>query len=540
MKLFKNIKIATLGLAGALTMTSCLNELDQAPVDPDSFTEIDVFADAASAKGALAKLYAALAITGQQGPSGQGDIQGIDEGSSQFTRMLYNLNELTTDHAVVAWGDPGLPNLHAMDWTSSNQWVEGMYYRLAQEVSFTNSFISNAAALSSDAEVAAYIAEARFLRAYAYYNLLDLFGEVPLLTELKAEKPSQASKDEIFNFIESELIAIESDLKATGSNEYGRVDETAAQALLSRLYLNAESFIGVDKYTECITYSNKVFNGAYSLHVNDANGNGSSYDDLFLADNDANGAANEMIFPLLFDGIQTQTYGGMTFLVHASVGGSMNPVDFGINGGWFGLRSTKALVEKFNPSASNSNGEPIAWGDNRALFYTDGQAFEIDKISEFSGGYTITKFKNVTSQGEAGSDPNGDFPDSDLPLIRVAEIYLNYAEAVLRGGAGGSESQALEYVNQLRARAFGDNSGSIDAAELSLQFVLDERSRELYWEGFRRTDLIRYGQYTTGSYLWPWKGDVSTGTAVESYRSVFPIPANVIAVNPNLVQNEGY
>jgi hypothetical protein len=540
MKLFKNIKIATLGLAGALTMTSCLNELDQAPVDPDSFTEIDVFADAASAKGALAKLYAALAITGQQGPSGQGDIQGIDEGSSQFTRMLYNLNELTTDHAVVAWGDPGLPNLHAMDWTSSNQWVEGMYYRLAQEVSFTNSFISNAAALSSDAEVAAYIAEARFLRAYAYYNLLDLFGEVPLLTELKAEKPSQASKDEIFNFIESELIAIESDLKATGSNEYGRVDETAAQALLSRLYLNAESFIGVDKYTECVTYSNKVFNGAYSLHVNDANGNGSSYDDLFLADNDANGAANEMIFPLLFDGIQTQTYGGMTFLVHASVGGSMNPVDFGINGGWFGLRSTKALVEKFNPSDSNGNGEPIAWGDNRALFYTDGQAFEIDKISEFSGGYTITKFKNVTSQGEAGSDPNGDFPDSDLPLIRVAEIYLNYAEAVLRGGAGGSESQALDYVNQLRTRAFGNNSGSIDAAELSLQFVLDERSRELYWEGFRRTDLIRYGQYTTGSYLWPFKGDVSTGTAVESYRSVFPIPANVIAVNPNLVQNEGY
>jgi hypothetical protein len=540
MKLFKNIKIATLGLAGALTMTSCLNELDQAPVDPDSFTEIDVFADAASAKGALAKLYAALAITGQQGPSGQGDIQGIDEGSSQFTRMLYNLNELTTDHAVVAWGDPGLPNLHAMDWTSSNQWVEGMYYRLAQEVSFTNSFISNAAALSSDAEVAAYIAEARFLRAYAYYNLLDLFGEVPLLTELKAEKPSQASKDEIFNFIESELIAIESDLKATGSNEYGRVDETAAQALLSRLYLNAESFIGVDKYTECVTYSNKVFNSAYSLHVSDANGNGSSYDDLFLADNDANGAANEMIFPLLFDGIQTQTYGGMTFLVHASVGGSMNPVDFGINGGWFGLRSTKALVEKFNPSASNSNGEPIAWGDNRALFYTDGQAFEIDKISEFSGGYTITKFKNVTSQGEAGSDPNGDFPDSDLPLIRVAEIYLNYAEAVLRGGAGGSESQALDYVNQLRARAFGDNSGNIDATALSLQFVLDERSRELYWEGFRRTDLIRYGQYTTGSYLWPFKGDVSTGTAVESYRSVFPIPANVIAVNPNLVQNEGY
>ncbi len=540
MKLFKNIKIATLGIAGALTMTSCLGDLDQTPVDPDSFTEIDVFADANSAKGALAKLYAALAITGQQGPSGQGDIQGIDEGSSQFTRMLYNLNELTTDHAVVGWGDPGLPNLHAMDWSSSNQWVEGMYYRLAQEVSFTNSFISNAAALSGDAEVAAYIAEARFLRAYTYYNLLDLFGEVPLLTELKADKPSQASKEDIFNFIESELIAIESDLKATGSNEYGRVDETAAQALLSRLYLNAESFIGVDKYTECVTYSNKVFSSAYSLHLNDANGNGSSYDDLFLADNDANGAASEMIFPLLFDGIQTQTYGGMTFLVHASVGGSMNPAEFGINGGWWGLRSTKALVEKFNPSASNGNGEPIAWDDNRALFYTDGQAFEIEKISEFTEGYAVSKFRNVTSQGVAGSDPNGDFPDSDLPLIRVAEIYLNYAEAVLRGGAGGSESQALDYINELRARAFGNNSGSIDASELSLQFILDERSRELYWEGFRRTDLIRYGQFTSGSYLWPFKGDVSGGTAVESYRSVFPIPANVIAVNPNLVQNEGY
>ena len=269
----------------------------------------------------MAKLYASLALTGQNGPAGSPDIADIDEGFSQFSRMHFNLNEITTDHAVVGWGDPGLPDLHGMYWSSSNDFTEAMYYRLAQAVSFSNSFISNASELSGD-QVDTFIAEARFLRAYAYYNLLDLYGNVPLTTEISTELPTQSNRTELFNFIESELMDIESVLLP--SNEYGRVDNIAAHALLSRLYLNAEVWTGQNRYADCVTYSQNVINSGYRLNMTDANGNGTAYDELFMADNDVNGAQNEFIFALNFDGMQSQTYGGTTFLVHAAIGGSMN------------------------------------------------------------------------------------------------------------------------------------------------------------------------------------------------------------------------
>ena len=537
----KYIKLTVISIMASVLLFACTDDLDQTPIDPDSFTELDVFKTPVEAKGALAKLYSALALTGQQGPAGMPDIIGSDEGFSQYTRMLFNLQELTTDNAVIGWGDPGLPDLHAMNWTSSNSFVEGMYYRLAQEVSFSNSFISNAESLSSDPEVQAYIAEARFLRAYAYYNLMDLFANVPLVSKIQTELPLASNREELFNFVESELIAIESTLKASKSNEYGRVDQTAAQALLSRLYLNAKVFIGQDKFTECITYSNKVINSAYSINTSDGNGNGSAYDELFLADNDKNGAQNEFIFAVNFDGVNSQTWGGATFLVHAAVGGSMKPTDFGINGGWGGLRTTKALVSKFEATSANGDGEPTAWADKRAMFHVDGQNYEINTIANtFEDGYAVAKFKNVDVNGVAGSDPNGDHPDTDVPLIRLAEIFLNYAEAVKQGGAGGSEGEAVALINQLRSRAYGNNSGNITTSELTLAFVLDERSRELYWEGFRRTDLVRFNQFTTGTYVWPFKGGINGGTAVSDFRNLYPIPANVISVNPNLVQNTGY
>ncbi len=514
-------------IAITLFTTSCHDDLNQLPIDPDSFTQEDVFANATEAKGALAKLYSSLALTGQQGPSGQPDIADIDEGFSQFSRMLFNLNELTTDNAVVAWADPGLPNLHAMSWSSSNDFVEAMYSRLAQAVSFTNSFITNAEVLT-DAEVQIFIAEARFLRAYAYYNLMDLYANVPLVTVVSTELPLQSNRADIFSFIESELLEIQDQLMASGANEYGRVDQVAAWALLSRLYLNAEVWIGTPKYSECVTFSSNVMNSSYTINMNDANGNGTAYDELFLADNDTNGAQNEFIFALNFDGLQSQTWGGTTFLVHAAIGGNMDPTDFGVNGGWFGLRTTKALVNKFD-----------LINDRRAMFHTDGQNLEIETITVFEDGYAVRKFKNLDSNGNAGSDTTGNLVDTDLALIRLAEIYLNYAEAVLRGG-GGDINLAVSRINELRLRAYGNTSGNISSSDLTLDFVLDERSRELYWEGQRRTDLVRYNYFTTSSYLWPFKGNVVNGTSVGLFRNVFPIPVNQLTTNPNLTQNEGY
>lgn len=527
----------------ACLLVACHDDLDQYPIDPDSFTETNVFVDAQEAKGALAKLYASLALTGQQGPAGDADITGIDEGTSQYSRLLYSLNELTTDNAVVGWGDPGLPNLHAMDWGASNDFTTGMYYRLAQEVSFCNSFISNAEALNEDPEVAAYIAEARFLRAFAYYNLMDFYADVPLVQEVSTELPEQSTRREIFDFVEAELLAIQDNLKDSGANEYGRVDKVASWALLSKLYLNAESWIGEPMYTEAVTFSKQAINSTYSINTTDANGNGSAYDELFLADNNSNGAQNEFIFALNFDGNQSKTYGGTTFLVHASIGGSMDASLFGVNGGWAGIRTTKALVNQFDyaVTATDDDGNPIEWADERAMFYTDGQSFEINTIANtFTDGYAVTKFKNVDSEGNAGSDEGGDFVDTDLPIIRLAEVYLNYTEAVLRGGTGGDLATATGYINELRQRAFGDNSGNISSSDLSLDFILSERARELYWEGQRRTDLIRFNLFTSGSYLWPFKGGTRGGMAVAEFRRLFPLPSNLISVNPNLTQNPGY
>ena len=624
----KNIFKSFLYILSLSIVVSCHDDLNQSPIDPDSFTEENVFASVNEAKGALAKLYASLALTGQNGPAGSPDIADIDEGFSQFSRMLFNLNEITTDHAVVGWGDPGLPDLHGMYWSSSNDFTEAMYYRLAQAVSFSNSFIKNASELSGD-EVSVFVAEARFLRAYAYYNLLDLYGNVPLTTEISTELPTQSNRTELFNFIESELMDIESILLA--SNEYGRVDNIAAHALLSRLYLNAEAWTGQDRYADCVTYSQNVINSGYTLNMNDANGNGTAYDELFLADNDVNGAQNEFIFALNFDGMQSQTWGGTTFLVHAAIGGTMNPAEFGVNGGWGGLRTTKNLVNqfavdldvlntslgaqsdwglvgsatpngwngpdvemyqtgpqefsiyaelgsgelkfRFNEDWGNNFGDngndgtlesgganiPISAGtyfivmdlgagtytispfssDKRGMFHSDGQNLEIESIPPFEDGYAVTKWKNVDSNGNQGSDSAGNFVDTDIPLIRLAEIYLNYAEATLRGG-GGDTNTAVSLINQIRERGFGGSSGTISSGDLTLDFILDERSRELYWEGLRRTDLIRYNRFTSSSYLWPFKGNEATGVGVDEYRNLFPLPANVVAINSNLTQNEGY
>ena len=536
----KKIKFLFVGWV-ALTFVACHDDLNQDPIDPDSFTEVDVYNSVTEARGALAKVYAGLVLTGQKGPDGAPDIDGsiIDEGFSQYTRTLFNLNELTTDNCVVGWGDAGLPNLHEMSWGVNNPFSKAMYYRLSQVITFSNSFIENAATLAeSDSTVAEYVAEARFIRAYAYFQLMDLFGNVPLVKELTTELPSQATRTELFAFVEQELLALESALPAAQSVDYGRVDRIAASALLTRLYLNAEVYTGTNRYADVITKAETVMNSSYAINTTDGNGNGSAYDELFLADNHANGAHNEFIFVLQFDGLNTQTWGGATFMTHAPVGGNMDPSKFGINGGWGGYRTTKGLVDKFDYAVTtrNGKGEPTAWSDSRANFFTEGQNYEIAKVPPFADGYAVMKYRNVDVNGVAGKDSSGNHVDTDIPIIRLAEVYLNYAEAVARGG-GGSTGTATSLINELRNRA---GAPTVSSGDITKDFVMDERNRELYWEMLRRPDLIRDGKFVTDAYLWPFKAGVAGGRASESHRKIYPIPENVLLVNKNLKQNPDY
>lgn len=517
----KNIKSLAVVFV-ALMFTSCVKDLDVTPRDPNIITSLTVYNTPAAYKEGLAKLYATFAVSGQQGPSGQPDIAGIDEGFGNYLRQYWNAQELPTDEAVMAWNDASIKDFHWQTWAPNDVFISAIYSRIMYTVALCNEYI-RATTGNTDADIKKYQAEARFIRALAYSHAIDLFGNPPFVTEADAPGaffPKQTTRAELFTYIESELKAIENDLGASRF-EYARADQGAAWTLLAKLYLNAKVYTGQDKNTECITYCSKVIAAGYTLSAKYANN--------FTADNNL---STEMIFPITSDGQHTQTYGGMTYLVHAEIGGSMPPAQFGVGGGWGGIRTTKALVNKF---ADNTGAT-----DKRAMFWSAGQKLEIADIGQFTDGWAITKFSNLTSTGAAAAHAHPDFVDTDYPVFRLADVYLMYAEAVLRGGTGGSAATALGYVNALRQRAYGDATGNITSGQLTLDFILDERARELYWEGHRRTDLIRFAKFTTASYLWPWKGKVAEGAATQSYRDLYPIPSNDLGANPTLKQNAGY
>jgi len=729
-------KITFMVAALSVIFASCVKDLDVTPIDPDDLISSNVYKDPASYKHVLAKLYAGLSMSGQQGPAGQPDIKGIDEGFGEYLRGYWYHQELTTDEAVIGWNDKTVKNFHGQNWSSGDVFIAAMYYRIFFQIGVCNEFVRESTPeklnergipASYQTEIAQYALEARFLRALSYYHAMDLFGNVPFVTEndpVGSFFPPQTSRAKLFNYVESELLAIEPLMTSVKGPEYGRAGKAAVWTLLAKMYLNAEVYTGTAKNTECITYCNKVLTAGYSLEP--------EYKNLFTADNHN---SPEAIFAVNFDGVNSRTWGGTTFIIHAAVGGSMVPADYGIGGGWGGTRTTSALVDKFpsngdqpwsSPKPKKSRAYPVlyvpgsyqnwdpasaktlgstgsnsqyegyinlpanaqfkftagpswdinwggsagvlvhngdnltvadagyykinadtaaltysltktTWGvigsatangwdsdqpmtydatndvwtididlvgaatgkeikfransawdinygddgadgkleanganikipqsgnyrvtmklgspdytytivmntppsvDHRPIFYTAGQSKEINDIAVFTDGYAVPKFTNVTSAGVAGSDAT--FTDTDFPMFRLADVYLMYAEAVLRGGSGGDMGTALNLVNELRRRAYTDNSGNITSADLTLDFILDERARELYWEGHRRTDLIRFHQFSNGTYMWPWKGNDKNGVPVTPIHDLFPIPASDVSANPNLKQNPGY
>ena len=499
-------------------------------VEPRStVTSGNIFSDPSSYRAFLAKLYAGLVVTGQAGPDGSADIQGIDEGFSQYIRGYWQLQELPTDHAIIGWGDIGLPELNTQLWSSSNPFVTAMYSRIYYQVALANQFLrettdeklnSRAVSAQLKTDIQQYRAEARFLRALSYWHALDLFGRVPLVDEnfdiLKL--PTQANRVDVFNFVETELKAVRTLLPAARTGQYGRADRGAADMVLAKLYLNAQVYTGTARYSDARTSAEAVIAGGYTLDPN--------FLRMFSADNNT---SPEMIFTVPQDGDHTRTWGGMTYLVHAPVGGSMDAKAFGIDFAWWGLRLRPETVDRYEGGATGP--------DHRTSFFvTNGQSKTIGNVGDFTHGIGAPKFRNVTSTGAQGSHPT--FPDTDFPMFRLADAYLIYAEAVLRGG-GGTRAQALTYVNQIRRRAYGGTNGDITDAQLTLDFILDERSRELLWEGHRRQDLIRFGRFSDVG-VWSWKGNLAAGRTTEKFRDLYPIPASELVANPNIKQNQGY
>ena len=521
-------------------ITSCVDDLNTIPLDKEELVSEVVFgSELGPYQELLAKIYAGLAVSGNSGGDGDPDVAGVDGGSqASFLRGLWNLQQLPTDEAHCAWNDVGIPDLNYNTWTSNNPFIKGFYYRLYYQINLANAFLRETTeevlngrnvSATDQATIVSYRAEARFHRALAYYYLLDMFRNVPFVNEespVGSTLPPQIMAVDLFDYIEKELLACEADMldPFTGYNasHYGRAHKAANWALLSRLYLNAETYISVNKYTESITYSKKVLAVNYQLDP--------VYANLFKADNHK---STEMIFPVRYEGVDTQTWGGMTFLLSA-----MEPSDLQdeINavGAWQGNRATSALLKTFEREYQHET--DIRFSMLR-LDFTEN--VEIEDPSLFTdNGIPVVKYSNRNSDGTL---PPSNIAYTDFPLFRLGEIYLNYVEAVLRGGTGGDAATALQLVNDLRKRAYSDdNAATLTSGELTLDYILDERGREFFYEGQRRTDLVRFGKLAGSSYLWPWKGSVPEGRSVESYLNIFPIPADDLGANENLVQNTGY
>ncbi len=541
-------KAAAAILAATLSLTSCMKDLDVSPLDENVLSSDKAYTTAESYTQALNKLYSVWALSGQDG-AGDSDISGLDAGNTVLLRSWWTLQENTTDNAKCAWADTWVSSINSLTWTTSQvESIEGVYQRGMYIVALVNEFMKNIDNAPTEIDQEQYKAEARFTRALAYYTLMDLFATPPFITEDNYSlSPSQITRTELFDWIEAELVEIAEVLPQRAS-QFGRADQSVVNSLLARMYLNAEVYTGTERYSDCVAACNKVIAAGYTLS--------SSYEELFMADNGTNSnATGEIIFPIMFDGVTAQSY-GMAAIVLGSRASSLGTEEnYGLQGGWDGFRSTGNLIRNFDFESSNQedwNSDNII--DKRGIFYSGDAAVDITStaIGTFtSEGWSVYKYTNLNSDGSAGS--NVSFPDTDFPMFRLGDIYLMYAEATARGGAGGSLATAVEYVNALRERGYGSSAYNIDQAWLSASAavagssssvaygnILNERSRELYWEGTRRTDLIRYGLFTSSSYLWAEKGGVIGGIGVDARYDVFPIPTTDLSVNSNLVQNPGY
>ena len=514
-----------LSVAAALAFLVAAGCTDPTVAPQSTVTGANIWADQGSYASYMAKLYGGLILTGQQGPNGNADISGIDEGFSEYLRLYWYMQEVPSDEAVIGWGDPGLPALNNHTWDATNSMVVAMYYRVYFQVVLANEFLRqttldqlNARGVGATLRttIQQYRAEARFLRALAYAHGMDFFGPIPLTTEANTvgSIPAQVSRDSIYNYVVSELTAIRDSLPPAAGN-YGRATAAAANMLLAEVYLNAGVYTGTTHYDLALNAAAAAI-GAAGLSL------APTFRNNFTSDNNL---SPEMIFAAVQDGTHTQTWGGMTFLVHAGCGGSMSAATYGMDYCWGGYRIKQQAYRLFGA------------GDSRgAFFWTTGQTDSVISIGNFNNGIGAPKFTNLTSTGGPGSQQT--MIDTDFPIFRLAEAYLIYAEANIRGG-GGSGATALGYLNALRQRAYGNATHNFAALPV-LDTILAERGRELLFEAKRRTDLIRFGKFSGGTYLWAWKGNAPGGVSIAATFDLYPLPANELAANPTLVQNPGY
>lgn len=603
MKSYINKILAGVALTAMVGMTACVDDLNQLPQDPNSDTAANFKNNPKEYIGeVMAKCYSSLAVSGQSGPNGDSDIKGLDGGTSQWSRTVFMLEEFPTDECLWMYNDGGVDDLRWGTWGSANVAVFGTYSRLYTHIAVCNDFLRLTADLGTygitpDAalqkEIDQFNLEARALRGLSYYYIIDFFGNGVLAWDDMAYGvvPEQVTRKELFNKVTADLEDVLT--KFQDSNVYGRVGKDGVEALLCRYYLNAEVYTGTAMYDKCWQHCQNIINrhkgGGF-----EGSGLANDYLALFGNNNQMFGpggslkAQNEILWLIAQNATYTQPWGGSTFLVNGGIknmsasnediltgaskvsDGYMNQTYYGTMDSWGCMHARPQLSDKFGfTNGSSMDGRTYLWLTENAGFIKENVPF-----NEFQSGYACIKFTACDANADgtmprfvdpvtglnrigvaektvvkytdaAGVERTFDnysianlstHHNTSVPVIRLADVYLMAAEAAMRGA--GNTADALTYVNYIRHRA---GVSSWTAADLTLNSILDERARELYWESVRRTDLVRFNRFAGSSYLWAWKGGVETGTALPAHFNLYPLPADVLATyGSSMTQNPGY
>lgn len=544
----RNMKhIAWIAAGASMLFTACIGDLDTLPLNPSDSTSETVYgADESGYIAGLTKLYFNFVSNETT------DLQVSDAGASELVRAFWTVQEVTSDACKCAWeNDAWVRAMNTNTWSDAdNDATYAVYVRTLQGIAYTNEYLRQTASgrlsdrgVSSElaAKIQGFRAEARFLRAYFYWMALDVFGDVPFTTENSpfggGVNPKQASRKDVFDYCISELTALAADdspMPAARSN-YPRADKGAVLGLLARMYLNAEVYTGTPMWQEAKDACEDIFTMGYSLCP--------EYADLFRGDNGENPEAlNEVLFGISYDAEQTQSYGGTSYLTLAAIAAtdvSSTQMINGVNNGWGGIRVPYEYVEKyFNVRNADYSAGTYDVNDKRGrMFYIKGRSESMDgALYVFLNGWSCLKFNNIPHNMDQDSylatAASKAYSDIDFPMIRLGEIYLIYAEACMNLGQANT---ALPKVQDLAARA-----GVTAPTSITQEWLIEERARELMWEGHRRTDLIRYGKFTSSSFLWTYKGGSFSGQGFDDHMKIFAIPASELASNPELHQNPGY
>ena len=471
-----------------------------------------------------------------------------------YREGYWSMQEYTADAVIVPtrgsdWWDNGVPiMMHGHSWEYDTRDINNGWSFAYGGVGKCNEVLDNIVLLKGDDEsnyeegTKSAVAETKILRAFFHMLAMDLYGSVAIVRS-SSDAPKQYTRKEVFDFIEQEIKDNIDELPVT--RNYGRITKGVAHAILAKLYLNAGVYSGSPRWQDCINECDSVMKDIYDYELDN------DYFNVFAINNTNN---REIIFPIVFDA--TYAKGNMFHLM------TLHYVQQDVYGfttsTWNGPCTTHKYLDKFEDNDLRKSqffyGE-IRDKSGKLMSYTipaDKENGVLEHLVDAVITPDITTIRDITKTNtfegarfvkfeiEDGIDHHA---NNDFPIYRLADIYLMKAEAEIR--LNGSVSD-ITNVNKLRNRA---GVKDYTLGTLSLDEIIEERARELAWEGHRRQDLVRFGMFTGSKYLWPWKGakpaDNPTenigGKATAETRNLFPIPKWVRDANAGVYQqNPGY